>query len=117
MRWIKTFEGHGSESITPAQALSMINKLHSSGWEGKRFEDPEWVLSHQRFDLEEVELGDPRFKWAYGQHPPVSAEYSKREGDFPPIFIASNGFIIDGTHRCGAARKRGDSTIMAYVGR
>jgi ParB-like chromosome segregation protein Spo0J len=46
----------------------------------------------------------------------VVKQYSKLETTIPPIVIGSNGYIIDGTHRAGAAKQKGDTTIKAFVG-
>lgn len=104
------------EIIDPEQVLDHINTYHMSGWEGKKFEDPEWVLEHDHFIEKEVSLDDPSVKWNFGWHPPVVKQYSKMGSDIPPIVIASNGFIIDGTHRAGAAKEINQDTIKAYVG-
>jgi len=93
-----------------------INDMHESGWEERKFDDAEWVLSHEYFLLKDVDLDDPTIKWNFGQHPPVVNNYSKLDTEIPPIVIGSNGYIIDGTHRAGAAKLKGDKTIKVYMG-
>ncbi len=97
--------------ISPSSVFSYINKLHKNGWEQRKYEDKEWVLSHEYFVEEEISLDDPRVKWTF-KHP----LYSDLSTDFPPIVVGSNGYIMDGTHRAGSAKERGDKTIRAYIG-
>jgi hypothetical protein len=105
-----------NQTFTPQYILNYINDLHQSGWEGKRFEDPEWINSHVHFTLEKVNLNDRNIKWNFGQHPPIVKKYSKLGADIPPIVIDSNGYLIDGTHRAGSAKMLGLNSIMAYIG-
>jgi len=90
--------------------------MHKYGWENRKFDDVEWVLTHEYFLLKDVDLDDPNIKWDFGQHPPVVINYSKLDTEIPPIVIGSNGYIIDGTHRAGAAKMKGDKAIKAYIG-
>jgi uncharacterized protein (UPF0248 family) len=104
------------EKYDPQYVYDYINKMHKSGWEKRKFDDAEWVLNHKYFLLKDVNLDDPTIKWNFGQHPPVVSNYSKLETEIPPIVIGSNGYIIDGTHRAGGAKLKGDKTIKAFVG-
>lgn len=101
---------------SPEEIYQYINKSHKSGWEKRGFDDDEWVFSHKYFILKDVNLNDPDIKWNFGQHLPVVKQYSKLETDIPAIVIGSNGYIIDGTHRAGAAKQKGNSTIKAFIG-
>lgn len=104
------------KKYSPQNIFLYVNKLHQSGWEKRKFDDKEWILSHKYFILKDVNLNDSTIKWNFGQHPPIVANYSKQTTELPPIVIGSNGYIIDGTHRAGAARLRGDKLIRAYIG-
>jgi GNAT superfamily N-acetyltransferase/RNA:NAD 2'-phosphotransferase (TPT1/KptA family) len=46
----------------------------------------------------------------------VVAEYAGLNTPFPPIVIYPDGTIVDGTHRANAAKQRGDTEILAWVG-
>jgi len=102
--------------IPPIEIYDYVNEMHESGWESKSFEDKEWILSHDYFQLKDINLNDSSVKWNFGQHPPIVNKYSKLETEIPPIVIGSNGYIIDGTHRAGAAKLNGNQTIKAFVG-
>ena len=106
-----------SEKKTPSEICMYVNSLHTKGWEKAKFDDCEWIEKDDYYQLEKVEIGDKRFKWNYGQHPPIAHKYAKLETEIPAIVISSNGFIIDGTHRVGAARLKGKSYILAYIGK
>ena len=114
-KMIDKVRGYG-EKYNPQYVYDYINKMHKTGWEKRKFDDAEWVLNHEYFLLKDVDLDDPTIKWNFGQHPPVVSNYSKLDTEIPPIVIGSNGYIIDGTHRAGAAKLKGDKTIKAYVG-
>ena len=44
-------------------------------------------------------------------------DYAERGTPFPPIvYDPQRKSIIDGTHRCNAAKQRGDDSILAFVG-
>jgi 2'-5' RNA ligase len=110
---MKSFEFNVSYS--PQHVFDYVNHLHlhRRGREKKKYDE---IYSHDHFELKEIEIGDPSVKWSYGNHPPVVSSYEKLNTKYPPIVVNSNGYILDGTHRAGAARKRGDKTIMALVG-
>ena len=112
----EVYEEDEIEKYTPQFVYNYINKQHRKGWEKKKFDDKEWVLSHNYFLLQDIKLGDESVKWNYGQHPPIITNYSKLNTEIPPIVISSNGYIIDGTHRVGAAKLKGEHTIRAFVG-
>ena len=97
---------------TPEEIFKYLNESHLNGIYEEAYEDIEWVYSHDYFVLKTLSLDDPSVRWPTN----CPTIYSKTEGPFPPICIASNGFVMDGFHRIGSARARGDQTIQAYVG-
>lgn len=104
------------EKYDPKDIYDYINKMHRSGWEKRKFDDIEWVLNHEYFLLKDISLDDPTVKWNCGQHPPIVINYSKLDTEIPPIVIDSHGYIIDGTHRVGAAKTKGHKTIKSFIG-
>jgi hypothetical protein len=104
------------KKYSPQFIYNYINRQHRKGWEKSKFDDEEWVMSHNYFLLQDIDLDDPTIKWNFGQHPPIVISYSKLKTESPPIVIGSNGYIIDGTHRVGAGKLKGEKTIKAYVG-
>ena len=104
------------KKYSPEEIYSYINKLHKFGWEKNNFDDEEWVLNHRYYILKNINIDDANVKWNFGQHPSIIKQYSRLETPTPPIVIASNGYIIDGTHRAGAVKQKGDTTIRAFVG-
>jgi len=113
---LKEDEDNSEERYTPEFIYDYVSDMHMDGWEEKEFEDKEWIMSHDYFILTDVSLDDDSVKWNWGYHPPIVNKYAQMSTDIPPIVIASDGYIIDGTHRSGATKKRGESTISAYVG-
>lgn len=100
-----------TEKISPKFIYQYINKLHKNGWEKSSFKDPEWVNDHQYFVLIDLLLDDNRLKNL--NKAPI---YVKETGEYPPIVIGANGYVIDGMHRVESAKKRGDTIIKAYIG-
>ena len=115
MKHLMLFESF-TKKYEPSYIYDYINDLHKKGWEDKEYEDKEWIMSHDYFILKEVDLSDQTIKWNWGQHPPVISKYSKLETEQPPIVIGSNNYIIDGTHRAGTSKSKGDDKIKAFVG-
>lgn len=117
MKLLQLFEDiMGEKKYSPLEILEHINDLHEYGWEETNFEDKEWVFSHKYFILKDISLNDPNVKWNFGQHPPVVKQYAELSSELPPIVIGSNGYIMDGTHRSGAAKLKGLKTIKAFIG-
>jgi hypothetical protein len=74
------------------------------------------IASYGTYHLKRVPLSDLNLD-LYTIDDDLVDQYANREGDAPPIIVAHQwGIITDGNHRANAARKRGDTDILAYVG-
>ena len=103
----------------PSEIEELVSSLHSRPEDLEDGDLLERINSCSSFSLELVSLSalDPE-EWSFDFD--LASEYSKQEGDFPPIVLKDFGdgqySIIDGTHRINAALIRGDKNIKAYVG-
>ncbi len=104
-------DSHWPKIMTPSETFEYINDLHNDGWEQTDYEDWPWIKEHDHFELKWIDLDDASVKW--NNKPGI---YSKLTTEYPPIVIASDGYIMDGMHRSSSARQRGDSKILAYLG-
>jgi len=101
--------------MTPQEAVKAINRLHRSGWERKKFDDPYRVLQAKKYVLMNVPIN--KINESSVTHPSIVDKYSNSNSAIPPIFFDIAGRIIDGFHRFEAAKMRGDTHILSYVGK
>lgn len=104
---VKTF----SPVLTRDQMLSFIMDNHLKSWGGELdLNDAKEIASYSdKWELKEVPLSN--FDWVM--------EPIRNKRFVPPIIGHSKdeGYeVLDGVHRIGEARYRGEISIMAYVG-
>lgn len=105
--WPKTLDSHALGE--------WVGTLHHRPQDLDEGDLLERIAHYHRYVLVEVPLNHlDADEWATCEE--TVAEYAERAGAFPPVVIDPFDSIIDGTHRVGAAVKRGDTTILAYVG-
>jgi hypothetical protein len=112
------FNDRYPKTASPEWVFSYMNNLHKSGWSGKELDDPEigmlWLNQADHYELQEVPLHS--LSWGMDSaSDPVTKDYAESETEFPPVVVAADHWVIDGYHRCTAARQRGDEFIWAYM--
>lgn len=75
------------------------------------------IIEADYYELAEVEVGGLGYRWFYGRWAYKVKRLLNIEGAFTPIVFDLNGWMLDGAHRTVAAKKRGDKTIRAYIGK
>lgn len=107
-KWIKT-SMNLKTVLDSDEMLDFILSNNLKDWSGQLdYNEAKEIARHSnRWELKEVDLSN--FDWV--ADPDVKS-------DVPPIIFLDDGEyeVLDGVHRIGAAKARGDSTIMAYVG-
>ena len=107
--------GEYPKTTSPGYIESFIDSIHTGG--GHDEELLNWIYAFRKYNLVRIALSSLALKSSALKQPKVD-QYSKETGDFPPIIIdGNNNWIIDGYHRANAAAKRGDTTILAYIGK
>lgn len=109
-----------SAKVTPDWIFDYIEKLHTGpsihDYDDEETGTEEWVHQFDYFKLQLVQLNTLSLRAGSNKQDKID-KYALSKEQYPPIVIdGSNDWLIDGYHRANAAIKRGDATIMAYVG-
>ena len=109
---------HIGDIVDESDIYSYVEALHhtdedfSDGNLGERIE---WYPQYQ---LKEVSLSDLDLDEHYWGESDVE-EFKERfleSGKYPPIILAHDYSIIDGTHRANSLEQAGEKVILAFVG-
>jgi preprotein translocase subunit YajC len=114
------------EVFTAEYVINYINSIHKGTPEpgfvslhDKKVKPyPQWTL--KRIDISSLkpqDIAECRKLTSpdYPKELAMCEQYANRKGEFPPVVADSNGHLIDGYHRIGAAMLRGEASIQAYV--
>lgn len=118
-KWIDLFENSEAWPAT-IQGYELADRVHKIHHTPEDFHDGDLydnIAAFGIYHLERVPLSTLNLD-LFTIHDGLVDEYAAMDGDAPPIIVDGNHnhVIIDGNHRANAAKKRGDSDILAYVG-
>lgn len=104
--------------IDESDIYSYVEALHHTDedfYDGNLGERIEWYTQYQ---LKQVALSDLDLDEHYWGESDVEEFKDKflESGEYPPIVLAHDYSIIDGTHRANSLEQSGEKFILAFVG-
>jgi hypothetical protein len=99
--------------LTSDQMINFIVNNKSRNWQGELDYDDAKNISNLVDKWELTWLPLSLFSWI------ADSTYSNKSLEFPPIVFLSDGKyeVLDGKHRIGMAKDRGDQQIKVYLGK